>query len=307
MRAPLTAPADPRSTWGLPDFGELSPVAVLDEMTVRVVAPNPSPMTLDGTNTYVVGVTGHGGAVIVDPGPDDDDHLARVRTALADRDLACELIIVTHHHADHAAAASRWSQLFGCRVAASTRAVAGDDGVVVHDGAVVRVGGLDLSVVATPGHTDDHVAMRLPTGALLTGDHVLGRGTSVVAHPDGDLGAYVDSLRTVLRLGPDALFPGHGPALVDDPAAVVTYYLDHRRFREEQILDCLADGPMVPGALVATIYAEVDRRVWPAAEASTRAALDKLAREDRIWWDGTSAHAVAATDDGGAGRRPQPG
>jgi hypothetical protein len=125
----------------------------------------------------------------------------------------------------------------------------------------LSLSGLDVEVVATPGHTRDHVAYRLASGVLLTGDHVLGRGTSVVAYPDGDLAAYLASLRRVLDLGPDALYPGHGPELTVDPAAVVRYYLDHRRFREQQILIALQEGPAAPATLVATIYREVDRRL----------------------------------------------
>ena len=108
---------------------------------------------------------------------------------------------------------------------------------------------------------------------MLTGDHVLGRGTSVVPHPEGDLVAYLESLRRVHDLGPDALYPGHGPELTEDPDAVLTYYRDHRHFREQQILAALADGPTTPRGLVERIYADVDRRLWSAAEASTRAAL----------------------------------
>jgi glyoxylase-like metal-dependent hydrolase (beta-lactamase superfamily II) len=117
----------------------------------------------------------------------------------------------------------------------------------------------------------------LDSGALLSGDHVLGRGTSVVAHPDGDLVAYLDSLRRVLDLGPHVLYPGHGPELTDDPSAVVRFYLDHREFRKRQILAVLEqDGPSTPREIVAQVYAAVDRVLWPAAEASTRAALQAM-------------------------------
>jgi glyoxylase-like metal-dependent hydrolase (beta-lactamase superfamily II) len=251
-------------------------ISPLDDLVTRILAPNPSPMTLDGTNTYVVAPVGRGEAAIVDPGPDDAEHLARVQQVLADRDVQVTAIVVTHHHLDHAEAAAAWARHFGCAVIASTHDVAGDGGRVVADGDLVHVGGLDLEVVATPGHTRDHVALRLPTGALMTGDHVLGRGTSVVAYPDGDLTAYLESLRRVLALGPDQLLPGHGPELTEDPQAVLRYYRDHRAFRETQVLAALAGGAHTPRELVAIIYADVDRRLWDAAEASTRATLASL-------------------------------
>ena len=283
MRADdLVPPVDPRASWDLPPFGSMPTVADLDEVVTRVLAPNPSPMTLDGTNTYVIGVAGTGEAIVVDPGPDDRSHLERVEAVLDDRDATVRAVVVTHHHHDHAEAAPAWSRRLRCTLVASSRRVAGPDGRVVGDGDRVGLADMDVEVVATPGHTDDHVAFRLGSGALLTGDHVLGRGTSVVAHPDGDLVAYLDSLRRVLDLGPDVLYPGHGPQLVDDPAAVIRYYDAHRRFRERQLLAALANGPRSPGELVAEIYADVDRQLWPAAQASTRATLAALQAQSRI-------------------------
>jgi len=275
-------PVDPRLGWDLPGFGQLPTVSDLDEIVTRVLAPNPSPMTLDGTNTYVIGPEGRGDVVVVDPGPDDPGHLAHVEQVVTARDAEVSAIIVTHHHLDHAEAAAGWAERFACRVVASTPQVAGRHGRIVGDGDLVTVGDLDLEVVSTPGHTRDHLALRLPTGALLTGDHVLGRGTSVVAYPDGDLTAYLESLRRVLALGPDGLLPGHGPELTEDPQAVLRYYREHRAFREAQILAALADGPATPRELVARIYADVDRRLWDAAEASTRATLASLDERGRI-------------------------
>lgn len=279
----LTPPADPRTD--LPAFGQLPRVTVLDEVTTRVLAPNPSPMTLDGTNTYVVG--GPGGAAIVDPGPADADHLQAVVGVVEDRDLDVVAVVVTHHHIDHAEAAVDWAGRFGAALFATTPEVAGAAGTVLADGDVVLAGPTRLHAVRTPGHCGDHVAYRLGSGALLSGDHVLGRGTSVVAHPDGDLVAYLDSLRTVLALGPHALYPGHGPELTDDPSAVVRFYLDHRAFRQQQILAVLdQDGPSTPGEIVAQVYAAVDRALWPAAEASTMAALQAMMDLGQVARDG---------------------
>lgn len=242
---------------------------------VRVLAPNPSPMTLDGTNTYLIGVPGSGEVVLVDPGPDEAAHRQRVDEAVADLDAEVRAIALTHHHVDHSEAAAGWAADLGCPVLAPT----GDLAVgapVIGDGDRVPLRDVELAVIATPGHTRDHVAFRLGSGAVLTGDHVLGRGTSVVVHPDGDLEAYLDSLRRVHDLGPSALHPGHGPSLVEDPAVVLRYYLEHRRYRELQLRHALAAGPADVDQLVARLYAEVDRRLWPAAAASLSALLALL-------------------------------
>lgn len=288
----LEAPRDPREDWDLPPRGEMERHKHLDEVVTRVLAPNPSLMTLDGTNTYVVGAPGRGEAVVVDPGPDDPDHRGRVEQVLADRDAECVLVLVTHHHVDHAAAARSWAQRFGCAVAAPTRSVAGPEGRIVGDGDTLEYAGVRFHALATPGHTADHTCYRLDHGPLLTGDHVLGRGTAVVLHPDGDLLDYLDSLRRVLELDTQGLYPGHGPELVEDPHAVLRFYLEHRRFRQRQILALLdEDGPQKTAALVRRIYADVDPGLLSAAEASTRAALEKLDAEGivRLQSDGTVA------------------
>lgn len=284
----LTAPTDPRTSWKIPPPGTLPRVQLLDEATTRVLAPNPSAMTLDGTNTYIVSATGSGEALIVDPGPDDPEHLERVEEAVALLDTEVRCIAVTHHHLDHSLAAADWGRHFDVAVYAASPDVAAPasggavEDVVVADGARIPLTGVEVEVVATPGHTLDHVALRLGTGALLTGDHVLGRGTSVVAHPDGDLEAYLESLHRVLELGPDSLFPGHGPELTRDPSAVLRFYAKHREFRQAQILAALAEGPATPRHLVERIYVDVDRGLWGAAESSTRAALGKLGHDGLV-------------------------
>jgi glyoxylase-like metal-dependent hydrolase (beta-lactamase superfamily II) len=239
-------------------------------------------MTLDGTNTYVVGTPGSGQAVVVDPGPDDAAHLAAVEAVLAERSARCVAVLVTHHHGDHAEAALTWGERFGAQVAAATAEVAGPRGRLVEPGERLTLAGTTIGVVPTPGHTADHLAFRLESGAVLVGDHVLGRGTSVVTHPEGDVVAYLESLRRVHDLGPSALYCGHGPALTEDPGAVLDYYLAHRAFREAQVMAALADGPRTVDELVAGIYAEVPREVWPAAAQSTRATLAKLSAEGRV-------------------------
>ncbi len=244
-----------------------------------VLAPNPGPMTLDGTNTWVLLEPGSTDAVVVDPGPLDEGHLAAVRDHVGARGARVALIVLTHGHHDHAEGAPRLAELTGAPV----RAVgSGHDDL--GDGDVVGTGGLELRVVTTPGHTADSVSFALPADhALLTGDTVLGRGTTVVAHPDGELGAYLDSLRRLDDLtgsgGVTAILPGHGPT-VPDAAAMVAFYRMHRAERLEQVRQALADGAgaeddPVEGVL-RRVYAEVPHEVWPAARLSIRAQLDHL-------------------------------
>jgi glyoxylase-like metal-dependent hydrolase (beta-lactamase superfamily II) len=278
----VTAPADPRVGWALPAPGRMTRTVDLEPQVARVLAPNPGPMSLDGTNTYVVGEPGSGRALVVDPGPDDAAHLAAVEAALAARGAECVAVLVTHHHVDHAAAAAPWAAHFGVPVMAGSAAVAGPRGRVLEPGERLDLAGTTIGVVPTPGHTSDHLAFRLESGAVLVGDHVLGRGTSVVTHPEGDVLAYLESLRRVHDLGPSALYCGHGPELTEDPGAVLDFYLAHRAYREQQLLDALGRGAATVDELVATVYAAYPREVWPAAAQSTRATLDKLRAEGRV-------------------------
>ncbi|MFT5223302.1 MAG: glyoxylase-like metal-dependent hydrolase (beta-lactamase superfamily II) [Glaciecola sp.] len=271
------APVDPRGD--LPAFGSLPVTADLESLVTRVIAPNASALTLDGTNTYLIGEPGSGEVLVLDPGPADDGHLARVEAAVAARDAQVAAVVVTHHHLDHCEAAQGWAARFGVKVHAPSAEVAGPDGVVLRDGDVVGPSGAQMTAIATPGHCSDHTGFRVASGSILIGDHVLGRGTSVVAFPDGDLVAYMDSLARVLALGPDTLHPGHGPSLVGNAAEVVTYYAAHRAHRERQVLAVLAYAPATPREIVEVIYAAVPKHLWPAAEASTRAALVKLAAQ----------------------------
>jgi glyoxylase-like metal-dependent hydrolase (beta-lactamase superfamily II) len=282
----VRTPVDPRATWDLPAPGAMPRTADLEPLVTRVLAPNPSPMTLDGTNTYVVGAPGSGQAVLVDPGPDDPAHLAAVEAALAARDARCVAVLVTHHHGDHAEAAAPWGARLGAQVAAADARVAGPQGRVLEPGERLVLAGTTLGVVPTPGHTADHLAFRLESGAVLVGDHVLGRGTSVVTHPEGDVLAYLASLRRVHDLGPSALYCGHGPELTEDPGAVLDFYLTHRAFREQQLLAAMVRGAGTVDELVADVYAEVPREVWPAAAQSTRATLAKLAAEGHVVLEG---------------------
>jgi glyoxylase-like metal-dependent hydrolase (beta-lactamase superfamily II) len=242
---------------------------------VRLVrAPNPGPMTLDGTNTWVLGVPGTDDVVIVDPGPLDEGHLAAV--AAQGR---VTTVLVTHSHPDHVEGLPRFLEL----CPGASRADAG----------FTTPAGLGVTVVATPGHTADSVTLvagYADQWVALTGDTILGRGTTVVAHPDGDLGDYLASLDRLERLGSIPVLPGHGPALADC-AAAARYYRRHRLARLDQVRSALAAGAETDDDVVARVYADTDRALWPAARLSVRAQLAYLARTD-----GESASGPARLD-----------
>jgi len=195
-----------------------------------VLAPNADMMTLDGTNTWVLREPGARRSVVVDPGPSILAHLDAV--AATAEDVA--VVLLTHHHADHAEAAREFAERVGCGVRALDPAYRlGSEGL--GEGDVVEVDGLEVRVVATPGHTADSLSFLVPAeGAVLTGDTVLGRGTTVVAHPDGRLGAYLDSLDRLHALAEaheiSAIWPGHGP-VVPDALAALDFYIAHRQER----------------------------------------------------------------------------
>lgn len=246
-----------------------------------VLAPNPGPMTLDGTNTWVLAAPGAERAVVVDPGPEDEAHLQAVLAAVRERVGAVAEVLLTHGHPDHSEGARRFAELTGAPVRAlDPRHRLGDEGL--GDGDVVTVAGLRVDVVGTPGHSHDSLSFLLPDhGAVLTGDTVLGRGTTVVAHPDGRLDEYLDSLARLRDLAADrrltAVLPGHGPVL-ERPVEAVEGYLRHRMARLDQVRAALDAGARTAPEVVATVYADVDRNLWPAAELSVKAQLEYLGR-----------------------------
>ncbi|ONK13040.1 MBL fold metallo-hydrolase [Streptomyces sp. MP131-18] len=247
------------------------------ERAACVLAPNPSPMTLDGTNTWILAEPGATTAVVVDPGPEHEGHLRRVIDAVERSGRRVALTLLTHGHPDHADGAARFAELTRSPVRAlDPRLRLGDEGLAAGD--VITTGGLDMRVVPTPGHTSDSLSFQLVAdAAVLTGDTVLGRGTTMVAHPDGRLGDYLDSLRRLRSLtvddGVHTVLPGHGPVLRDAQSAL-DYYLVHRASRLAQIETALENGYRTPAEIVAHVYADVNRAVWPAAELSVRAQLD---------------------------------
>jgi glyoxylase-like metal-dependent hydrolase (beta-lactamase superfamily II) len=243
-----------------------------------VLAPNPSLMTLDGTNTWLIAEPGSPAAVVVDPGPDDEGHLRRVCAVAAQAGQRVALIVLTHGHSDHSAGARQLAELTGAPVRAVDQAHRlGADGLVAGD--VVTAGGCDLRVIATPGHSSDSVCLELPAdGAVLTGDTVLGRGTTIIAG-DGSLADYLGSLDTLRALADEAeltaLLPGHGP-LLTSPAATLDYYIAHRAERLAEIQAAIAAGDRTKAQIVARVYADVDRALWPFAQWSVQAQLEYL-------------------------------
>ncbi|MFC0503931.1 MBL fold metallo-hydrolase [Micromonospora costi] len=241
-------------------------------------APNPGPMTLDGTNTWVLRAPGAEHAVVVDPGPADEAHLA----AIAARGRV-GLVLITHGHPDHTEGSDRLSELLGgapVRAADAAHTVAG---APLTAGVLPETPGLVVRVVPTPGHTKDSVcflAEHAGERVVLTGDTILGRGTTVVAHPDGHLGDYLTSLDLLSAYRGVPALPGHGPALADCGAAA-DFYLAHRRARLDQVRAAVAAGAGTPAEVVAAVYADVDRSLWWAAEWSVRAQLEYLGVEIR--------------------------
>jgi glyoxylase-like metal-dependent hydrolase (beta-lactamase superfamily II) len=255
-----------------PAYGQVRPVTAHASV---LLAENPSPMTLDGTNTWLLRAPDAEGCVVVDPGPHDEQHLRRVAAH-----APVHAVLLTHGHPDHAEGARRFAELVGAGVRALDPAHRlGAEGLT--DGEVIDAAGLEIRVLATPGHTADSLSF-LVTGpgepAVLTGDTVLGRGTTVVAHPDGRLADYLASLHRLAELPPGtAVLPGHGPEL-PDAGTVARAYLLHREQRLAQVREALAQlGPDAEARqVVERVYADVDRVLWPAAELSVRAQLDYL-------------------------------
>lgn len=252
-----------------------------------VLAPNANMMTLDGTNTWILREPGARRSIVIDPGPPDESHLAAVAQQAGD----VGVVLLTHHHLDHSEAAKQFAEQVGCGVRAlDPEYRLGSEGL--GGGDVVEVDGLEVRVVATPGHTADSLSFVLPAEhAVLTGDTVLGRGTTVVAHPDGQLGAYLDSLDRLHELAAAneiaTIWPGHGP-VIDDALGALDFYIAHRAERLRQVESALAEleaqphpeGVAVddlPRRVVEIVYSDVDPVLWGAAELSVRAQLAHLA------------------------------
>lgn len=244
-----------------------------------VLAPNPSPMTLDGTNTWLIAAPGSSSALVVDPGPEDEGHLRRIAEQASAAGRRVTQILLTHGHSDHSAGARRLADLTGAPVrAADPEHRLGSEGLL--DGDVVTVAGCELHVVGTPGHSADSLSFLLPEdGALLTGDTVLGRGTTVIAR-GGSLADYLRTLDALKALTDTAalrvLLPGHGP-VIPDPAGTLEYYIEHRGERLGQVRAALAAGDTTAAEIADRIYTDVEPALRKFAELSVQAQLDYLA------------------------------
>jgi glyoxylase-like metal-dependent hydrolase (beta-lactamase superfamily II) len=261
-----------------PAYGLLRPVT---ETASVLLCDNPGLMTLEGTNTWVLRGPGSDEMVVVDPGPEgDDEHIERL-AALG----PIPLVLISHRHSDHTGGIDRIVELTGAVVRSVGSGFLRGLGGPLTDGEVIDAAGLRITVVATPGHTADSVCFLLDaargagTGSVLTADTVLGRGTTVIDHEDGDLGDYLESLRRLRGSGHRAVLPGHGPEL-DDIVAISEAYLAHREERLGQVRAALSElgEDATSRAVVEHVYRDVDEKLWDAAESSVQAQLDYLRR-----------------------------
>jgi len=233
---------------------------------VRFVAPNPGPMTLEGTNTYLYGADP---CAVIDPGPDDAGHLEAVRTGAVERG-GIGSVLLTHSHGDHADGAERLAAMAAAGGAAAPPIVAPTDGEQ-HG---------DLRAIATPGHAPDHVCLATADGVCFSGDLVLGAGSTFVPPDGGSLAAYMDSLRRMQGEPIELICPGHGP-WITDPAAKLAEYVEHREMRERRLLAALERGERSRRMLLAEAWSDVPAELRPAAELVMQSHLDKLAAEGR--------------------------
>lgn len=244
--------------------------AVTDTASV-LLCDNPGLMTLEGTNTWVLRGPRSDELVIVDPGPDDDEHIARV-AALG----RVVLVLISHRHGDHTDGIDKLVERTGATVRSAGSGFLRGLGGELVDGEVIDAASLRITVMATPGHTADSLSFVLDD-AVLTADTVLGRGTTVMDSEDGNLTAYLDSLQRLRGLGRRAVLPGHGPEL-PDLDAVTQGYLVHRHERLEQVRSALRELGEDASArqVVEHVYTDVDEKLWDAAEWSVQVQLDHL-------------------------------
>ncbi|OCC25357.1 MBL fold metallo-hydrolase [Croceicoccus estronivorus] len=278
-------------------------VEELEPFVRRVLAPNPSPFTYTGTQTYLIG--SQDALAVIDPGPNDPAHLDALIAAIGDARVVA--ICCTHTHRDHSPAAAPLQQHTGAEIAGCAplaldttgpRADAPFDMTyapdrVLNDGDTICGEGWTLKAVATPGHTSNHLCYALEeTGALFTGDHVMGWSTSVVSPPDGDMAAYLRSLQLLHDREDRVYYPAHGPA-VEKPRQLVRGMIGHRRQRERQILRQLEKGPQAIPDMVPEMYKGTDPALHPAAGMSVLAHLIDLQQKGKVSRDGDAWELAA--------------
>ncbi|HXA20127.1 MAG TPA: MBL fold metallo-hydrolase [Thermoanaerobaculia bacterium] len=243
-------------------------------MIIRdITAPNPGPFTLNGTRTYLLGET-----AVIDPGPDIRSHVAAISRAMP----RLRTILITHRHADHAPAAVRLKRATGARILAPHDVL--DDKVVdqrISDGETITIEDETFEVIATPGHTREHVCFLTSAGDLFTGDTVLGEGTTAIFPPDGSMRDYLASLHRLLTHKPKRIFPAHGPTR-DEAPVLIEQYIAHRLQREKQVLESLAEGALSTTAIRKRIYPDLSFLLRGAAEIQITAHLIKLIEEGRV-------------------------
>ena len=259
----------------------------------RVIANNPSAFTFTGTGTYIIGT---GDVAVIDPGPLLDPHVDAILNALGP-DEHVSHILVTHTHLDHSPAcaplqARTQAPIYGCpppkpeSFDGPRLEEDADDAFkpdhIVHDGDLIRGGDWTLECVATPGHMANHVCYALQEEkTLFTGDHVMGWSTSIIAPPDGNMQDYMNSLDRLLTRDDELYWPTHGPR-IPNPKEFVDGYIQHRRNREQQVLDRLSAGDTRIIDMVAVMYADVDKRLHPAAALSVFAHMQDLVARKRV-------------------------
>jgi len=261
----------------------------------RLVAPNPGPMTDHGTNTYIIG---RGDVAVIDPGPDSPDHLQALLDELAGADERVTHILLTHTHLDHCAGLAALKAATGAQTAGfgsvglrSTETLGPGgrsfaDGhfapdIALRDGNVLSGEGWEMTALHTPGHAPDHLCFDFaPARALFSGDHVMGWNTSVIAPPEGHMGAYLDSLHRLLAFAHQTYFPGHGSS-INQPQRLVKAFIMHRRWREKEIADAMRAGAVSVTDIAARVYANIPDHLLRAAQLSVLAHLERLAENGR--------------------------
>jgi len=274
----------------------------MEPLVRRLLAPNPSPFTYTGTETYIVG---RGQVAVIDPGPALDEHLAAVLAATEGEQVTA--ILCTHTHRDHSPGSRALQAATGAPIIGCAPLTLEDDGPradaafdpdyrpdrILKDGDTVAGPGWTLEAVATPGHTSNHLCFALREAkALFSGDHIMGWSTTVVSPPDGDMADYMRSLDKCLGRDDRIYYPAHGDP-VTDPQRFVRAVATHRRQRERQILDLLEQEAQPIPAMVAVMYRGIDPRLHGAAGRSVLAHLIDLEARDRVWRDGEN-WAIAA-------------
>ncbi len=267
------------------DF-EYGKASQLSPLISRVVCNNPSPFTFYGTGTYLVG---RNNLVIIDPGPDDDNHLSALLKAINGRNVSH--ILITHPHADHSPLARKLSDVTGAKIwgkaeekahkPISNETEEGDDtgfcpDFAINDGQIIQCDGFEIECIATPGHTSGHFCFGLPfENVLFSGDHIMGWSTSVILPPNGNMNQYIKSLEKIRASQFETLYPTHG-APIPNPHEFIDAYINHRLEREKQVIECLKNNISKISDMVPLLYANVDKRLWPAAARSIHAHLIRL-------------------------------